>query len=588
MPMGNSITYDENSFDEGQNIRPAGERISYRYKLYQLLTEAGYSFDFVGSENAGNDYFQNPEMDDNAGFPGIDKAQLAYLLETGYNQRDGVYESPGAYLLSYPADIILLHIGTNNLSASSSEVSDILDVIRSHDINTFILVARIINRIDYSSVTTTFNDNVELMVAARDDPRIISVNMETGAGINYSADMIDNLHPNTTGYNKMAAKWFQAIDNLNSAPVISEIPQQTTDEGIPFNDLSLDTFVSDFDDADNLIIWSFKQQINSNLSVLIDENRVLHVTPIDENWNGYETITLLAEDSGNGILIKKDSIDVVFIVQSVNDSPVITSEPATNVNEDETFTYTITANDIDNGDILTYSAPQIPAWLTLDPAIHVLSGIPTNDDVGTSEIIVSVSDGTAYAEQAFQLIVNNVNDLPIITSTPVLTVYTNHEYLYEITATDIDVGDELAYSAVTKPSWLTLTSTSSGGTLTNMSSITEIGDFPIVLKVSDGEAEVSQDYTLTVSEPSIISGMNNEIIQQVYPSPANDKVLFKFAFPGESRIMIFDIRGSLQKQIDTDHKDLVVVSIADLSDGIYFYRAIQNNKTTFGKFTKSF
>ena len=72
--MGNSITFDNNSLDNPP--RPDGVRISYRYKLYQLITEAGYSFDFTGSENAGNNFFQNAEIDDNAGFPGITTPQL--------------------------------------------------------------------------------------------------------------------------------------------------------------------------------------------------------------------------------------------------------------------------------------------------------------------------------------------------------------------------------------------------------------------------------------------------------------------------------------------------------------------------------
>jgi len=94
-------------------------------------------------------------MDDNAGFPGITDDQLAHLINTGYNQRTSEQVSPGAYLLSYPCDIILLHIGTNMLDESPDDVEQILDYIRYYDADVIILVAKIINRETYSLVTTT-------------------------------------------------------------------------------------------------------------------------------------------------------------------------------------------------------------------------------------------------------------------------------------------------------------------------------------------------------------------------------------------------------------------------------------------------
>jgi len=41
------------------------------------------------------------------------------------------------------------------------------------------------------------------------------VDQENGAGINYNTDMGDNLHPNQTGYDKMADKW--KADLVNAA-----------------------------------------------------------------------------------------------------------------------------------------------------------------------------------------------------------------------------------------------------------------------------------------------------------------------------------------------------------------------------------
>ncbi len=584
MPLGNSITYDENSLD-GSNPRPVGDRISYRYKLYQLLNAAGYDFDYVGSENSGNNYFQNTELDDNAGFPGITDDQMAYLINTGYNQFTGTWEAPGPYLTYYPADIILLHIGTNNLQASASDVENILDNIRNYDSDCYILVARIINRRTYSSLTTTFNNNVEYMVSQRNDPHIIMVNMENGAGINYSTEMADELHPKQSGFDKMGAKWFEAIIALNNPPVVSDIPDQSTEEGTAFPDLSLDNYVSDVEDTPSMIAWTARQRATSHLSVSIGVNRILHAYPTDSNWVGTDTLTLIAEDSGSRAFRKKDSTDVLFTVINGNDAPVITSLPVTQTDEDANYSYTLTATDID-GDLLYYSEVLKPAWLTFSTATHILSGKPTNNEVGTYTIILRVSDGSLYEEQEFQLTVNNVNDLPVITTHPDSTTIVGSSYMYQMMATDVDKNDTLTYSYVFKPEWLTFVAGSSNAILFGTSSNTDLGSHGIILKVSDGHEDVIQGYTLKVIEPTSAGDYTQDIVRSVYPNPADDRIYFRFSEPGTVSVEIFDITGCVYRIQSKPVDEILEINIADLSRGIYIYKLEMDGKTEIGKITK--
>ena len=226
MPLGDSITYDNHSGD----VRPEGERISYRYPLWQLLTDDGYNFDFVGSVWAGYDIFPDAN---NAGYPGARDDEIADLLDTGVSPKAGYPGAPGPYLEYYPADIILLHIGTNALDTSAADVEDILDEVDEyetlHDRDVTVLLARIINRMNYvcpnPSTTTTFNNEVQIMAEARiaNGDKIIIVDLECGAGIDYSqdttppyddGDMFDNLHPNDDGYAKMAQAWFDVLETF--------------------------------------------------------------------------------------------------------------------------------------------------------------------------------------------------------------------------------------------------------------------------------------------------------------------------------------------------------------------------------------
>jgi len=97
MPCGDSITYDNHSGD----TRPDSLRTGYRQPLWLLLEGAGYDVDFVGKVRAG--YGAVPHFDsDSEGHPGWQDHQVA----------DSIY----VWLEQNPADIILLHIGTNGLN----------------------------------------------------------------------------------------------------------------------------------------------------------------------------------------------------------------------------------------------------------------------------------------------------------------------------------------------------------------------------------------------------------------------------------------------------------------------------------------
>jgi hypothetical protein len=225
MPLGDSITYDRRSGDD----RPVGERTGYRWPLWNWLNRTDFRVDFIGSEQAGEDLFDDP---DNAGFPGISDNQLWELMRTGYNPRSDTQVVPGPYLKYYPNDVIMLHIGTNDLGPEATDVENILDEIDDYDPGITVVLAQIINRVGGSAVTTQFNSNLETMTKNRilNGDKIILVDMEYGSGIVYqlepAGDMYDKLHPTIvsnpdiidSGYGKMADIWYKALDSFLPQP----------------------------------------------------------------------------------------------------------------------------------------------------------------------------------------------------------------------------------------------------------------------------------------------------------------------------------------------------------------------------------
>lgn len=206
------------SADEPVRIMPLGDSITrgwygsvgsngYRKPLYLNLAGRGYNVDFVGGMNDGDFADRNHEGHDGwhaAGGTG------GGLLPNVYN-----------WLVVHPADIVLLHIGTNDITYNDqdvNEVSGILDEIDRFSEDITVILALIINRQSYSAATTQFNDELNAMalnrIAGGDD--IIIVDMESA--LNYSTDMVDNLHPNDAGYAKMADVWYDVLDSILAVP----------------------------------------------------------------------------------------------------------------------------------------------------------------------------------------------------------------------------------------------------------------------------------------------------------------------------------------------------------------------------------
>lgn len=197
MPLGDSITMGTYT-----PTSPSDDRsIGYRLKLYNDLTSTAsgrYNIDFVGGAINGQTLMSDPQHEGHGGY-------VAQQIANGIGQ----------WLSNQPPDIVLLHIGTNDISgdpsASAAPVSTILQNIESWEQanhRLWVFVARIIQRLDGRSVTA-YNDDIAARVAARNNDRLFLVNQQTGAGLVYATtgDMADDLHPNQSGYDKMADKW---------------------------------------------------------------------------------------------------------------------------------------------------------------------------------------------------------------------------------------------------------------------------------------------------------------------------------------------------------------------------------------------
>jgi hypothetical protein len=130
---------------------------------------------------------------------------------------------------------------------------------------------------------------------------------------------------------------FFAVTGINDAPVVAGIPDQIIADGNSFTTITLDDYVSDIDDHDSTLAWTYSG--NTDLTVIIT-NRIATITAPSSEWIGSEAITFRATDDS----LAFDEDTATFTVTSVNDAPVVTDIPGETIAEGGSFA-TITLDD---------------------------------------------------------------------------------------------------------------------------------------------------------------------------------------------------------------------------------------------------
>jgi uncharacterized repeat protein (TIGR01451 family) len=98
------------------------------------------------------------------------------------------------------------------------------------------------------------------------------------------------------------------VTPVNDAPVCVNLPNQEIEPGGSFLPILLDSVVSDVDNADEDMIWTFSGQ--GDLEVAIDSARVATVSVPDADWTGQVTIVFRATDPSGAW----DETDAIFTV----------------------------------------------------------------------------------------------------------------------------------------------------------------------------------------------------------------------------------------------------------------------------------
>ena len=212
-------------------------------------------------------------------------------------------------------------------------------------------------------------------------------------------------------------------------------------------------------------------------------------------------------------------------VQNVNIPPVLEVVADLSTDEDRFFYYQLTASD-DDTDTLSFSGVSLPDWLAVS-SNGLITGTPTNDDVGSHSVTVEVTDsGGATDQQTFTLTVHNVNDAPELILDPnelgtIWYVASEGEYYsHQLGVNDDDLNDThvFGYELISfdpfgggygdfkdpsTPIWFSLDPLT--GLITGLPDDADAGEYRMRFFVEDaaGERATSEELSLWVQNVNI-------------------------------------------------------------------------------------
>ncbi len=296
----------------------------------------------------------------------------------------------------------------------------------------------------------------------------------------YSARIIANDPQGLTGIGSFT------FSTTNTPPTVGAIPAQNAGRNQAFS-LGLSTF---FADVNNDPLTYSATGLPAGLTL---NTATGAITGTATAALGSYTVTVNASDGRGG------SIGTSFTLSVVNSAPSAPTIPNQTATAGAAWSYTVPAFTDPNGDVLTYSASGLPAWMSFNATTRVLSG--TAGPVGSWTINITATDPSGVqANRSFT--VTTPSTPPVYNGTlsnQAATPSVAFNYTVPAGAFTDPNGDALTYSAdangVALPAWLSF----NAATRTFSGTPTTAGSWTIRVMANDGTNTVSGLFTISVA-----------------------------------------------------------------------------------------
>gem|GEM_PF-4243335 len=180
------------------------------------------------------------------------------------------------------------------------------------------------------------------------------------------------------------------------------------------------------------------------------------------------------------------------------------------INEGQLLQFTISGSDLD-GDVLTFSASNLPSGASFNPASRIFSWIPGFQQAGIYHVTFTVSDGRLSDSETITITVLNVNQPPDLLNPGNKQINEGQLLQFSLQASDPD-GNALTFSSSNLPAGATL---SSSGLFSWVPGFNQAGSYVVTFSVTDGSASDSETIVINVhnvNRPPVLDPISNKVV----------------------------------------------------------------------------
>jgi len=258
--------------------------------------------------------------------------------------------------------------------------------------------------------------------------------------------------------------------------------------------------------------------------------------------------------------------------------------------------------------VFVSAAPVLNEWLNPSENNSIINGlvnvtVNVTDNVGISSVLINF-DGTNFSmsqdndlwyylwntseypdglynitifsnntldelssDTLFNILVNNINEAPIITSTPVTGATAGIKYTYDVNAEDPD-KDTLTFELIEKPSDMTINNET--GLISWTASKSQIGINNVTVSVTDRNIIVNQSFQINVVEsPKLrIKRVDVKVDGKTDKNLKNGDKIGEEAKPGSKVDFEVEVENLFTREEDLEINDILVeITIEEIDDG---------------------
>ncbi|XP_078090888.1 cadherin-23-like [Mustelus asterias] len=351
--------------------------------------------------------------------------------------------------------------------------------------------------------------------------------------------------------------------------------------------------------------------------------------------SGYHVFVLDITVKDKGIPAPQKSCEGILTINIIDENdevPVVSFSPASpiNVTDDDlngTVVVQMTASDRDTGDTVSFQFASPPDEFSIDPVTGTITTMKVLDYDGVSTMksyplqVFAIDNGFNTVTVTLTILLQPVNEPPVCTSpqfvqgTATVDIdenYPNLQFIYQVTATDPDIGDSMTFSIVSQESDpvtignLFNIDPATGIVFRNSTTVIDYDNtyhlFTLKIVVNDQGIPAPQHsckgtLTITVNDlndeapifkaiPSDTIHAQEEIIigtllvkVEAADLDENDEVFYEFIDPQDLFSLDIDSGDiTLQKRLDFDSPDVAKVHLLPI-------RAYDNNRTHLSTYT---